>query len=325
MGAAQEVWYVLSGSPAKWRAANRVPVDPSSRAAPSALIKPTALNTGAMTPVNSLTLDGTTTTINTPDTTISGRYFSQPVLVRASGVTLSDCYMAGDVAGTGGTSGFALDVADPSAGALFVDVTVRPGGPGGSATGRTSGIGWRGFTARRCDISGCVDGVDTIQLSGQTAVNVLVEGCHIHDLAFFDPDPTGSHANGTHNDLIQMQGGDNVVIRWCNLPGFVDNTLGTQNNPNGPLFQATCIQTGNVGRGPCTNSAIVENWLDGGGYSVNLNSASGPAGWLTITGNRFGHNQKTNATCIGGTDISQVVLSGNVYEDSGSPAKVSFG
>ena len=82
------------------------------------------------------------------------------------------------------------------------------------------GIVGHEFTARRNHISRTNDGIGIFNRpGGSVAANVTVEGNYIHDLTHWNVDP--AHSDGTHNDGIEVQGGENIFIRDNNVVGSV--------------------------------------------------------------------------------------------------------
>ena len=74
------------------------------------------------------------------------------------------------------------------------------------------GIVGHEFTARANHISRSNDGIGIFNRpGGSTKANVTVDGNYIHELTHWNYDP--AHFDGTHNDGIEIQGGENIAIR----------------------------------------------------------------------------------------------------------------
>jgi hypothetical protein len=173
-----------------------------------------------------------------------------------------------------------------------------------------NGIHGTGFTARRCDISRCGDGINT-----KPSNAMVIEGCWLHDLAAWDGNNGQSGdgfltgGNGTdhsgdsrfpgweHNDCIQVYGGT-VTIRGCNIQAFIapdvgtPTTLTTTGNPFG-TNAGRKFPLGNWNHGvffgpenAAITATMTQNWIDGGEVLVQTS----PQGSGFDTGNSFTFN-----------------------------------
>lgn len=169
-----------------------------------------------------------------------------------------------------------------------------------NATACMDGAWLSNATLVRVNIHGAVDGIKAYD-------NVTVQDSYIHDLAYFAVDPNQGGGE-THNDGLQSyECNTNVLISHNNID------LATTQTAN-----AAYQITQDAGRA-CANIVITNNWLDGGGCTINvahkvLASLSG----VSITGNRFGHNQGFgNCTVLLSTRSILTTYSGNVWDDTG--------
>jgi hypothetical protein len=156
-------------------------------------------------------------------------------------------------------------------------------------------------TIRRVNISGTVDGV---MVFGD---NVTIQDSFIHDLVRL---PTTTQKDGfTHNDGIQIQKGlgtrivNNVITGGYNTAIMVTQDAGV---------------TGNL--------YIADNYLDGGGATINFSSNGAAKKNLVIMNNRFGPNRRNvGMAIIRNTVQSPLTEFGNVWDVDGSPIKISNG
>jgi hypothetical protein len=169
---------------------------------------------------------------------------------------------------------------------------------GGSAT---SGIAFGDYTARRINVHGAADGLKSDN-------NVLVEDSWIHDNWL----GVGDHADG-----VQSTGGSNVVYRH-NFIDVVDHGSGHGGGPN------ACFQVGNE-NGIVSTFVIDGNWLYGGGWVINF---GGGGTGNRIVNNRFGRGKAEVAGQSKYPDYGPIAdrdgkteISGNVWDDTGQPAK----
>jgi len=146
----------------------------------------------------------------------------------------------------------------------------------------TSGIAFANYTARRLNIHGAADGL-------KADSNVLIEDCWIHDL---------SNGPTEHNDDVQSTGGKGVTIRHNDLSGASN----------------ACVQTGD--ENAATEDLTIEcNWLDGGGWTLNIRGAGATVPKNTkILNNRFERNAGYGPWKL---DDPNPTVRSNVYDDNG--------
>lgn len=179
-----------------------------------------------------------------------------------------------------------------------------------------NGIHGSGYTLRRVEIAGTVDGAGMFGASGAPA-NVVVEGSYIHDL-YTGAYDYGHSCGPSHSDGIQVHYGSNFSI--------TNNTI--RANSITPQNSNAAIQVNENGSYATSNVNISNNWLDYGGCSVNVARNVSPGiSAVTINNNIFGKNQSITA---GGVKCAMIVdnltrylagnqYTGNVWEDGSSP------
>jgi hypothetical protein len=165
-----------------------------------------------------------------------------------------------------------------------VGLVVEDSEIGGLSGNVTSAIAFQHYTARRLNIHGMADGL-------KADADVLVEDCWIHDL---------SNGDGEHNDGLQSTGGKGVTLRHNDISGASN----------------AAVQTGD--EGVATEDLTVEcNWLSGGGYTLNIRGTGATRPKNTrIIDNRFGRDSAYGPWTL---DDPAPTVTGNVYEDDGSP------
>lgn len=158
----------------------------------------------------------------------------------------------------------------------------------------SSGILGSDFIVRRANIHD--SGADAIKPYS----NALIEASWFHRLGTI---------SDSHSDGVQMVSGNNVIMRGNNfdmpydLNGFTNS-------------QCMIIQTNN---GPIDNILIEGNWLNGGGYCVQINDKGngyGPPTNVRINNNQFGRDCQFGILRF---RDSSPTLSGNTWEDTGQP------
>lgn len=157
----------------------------------------------------------------------------------------------------------------------------------------SSGVLGSNFTLRRVNIHD--SGGDAVKPGS----NVLIEQSWFHRL--------GTKV-GSHSDGVQMTSGGNVIVRGNNidmppLPGFTNS-------------QCLIIQTN---FGPIDNVRIEDNWLNGGGWCIQVNDKGrgfGSPTNVSIKNNRFGGDCAFGTILVRGDD-SDTNVEGNIFEPTG--------
>ena len=215
--------------------------------------------------------------------------------VKAPGVIIRQGIGRGGAANNGNAC---INVTHPDAkDCLIEDVTVVPEFPGDRQNGIN--INQPGII-RRVNISGTVDG---IMVFGD---HITVQDSWIHDLV---KRATTTQRDGyTHNDCIQIQRGIGVRI--------VGNDLSGGDN-------AAIMITQDVGA--VSDLLIADNYLDGGGATINFGSKGDPKRNLVVINNTFGPNRRNKGMAIiRNASASPLVEFGNRFAD-GTPWRVHNG
>ena len=129
--------------------------------------------------------------------------------------------------------------------------------------------------------------------------NVVLADSYIHHLGYRE---------GSHSDGVQMVGGRNVTIRGNNFemryqePGYTNS-------------QVIILKTDN---GAISNVHVDRNWINGGGFSIQVVRKDGAEGLsdIRITDNRFGRDYQFGPMRISGAEVTRT---GNVWDDNGQP------
>lgn len=211
------------------------------------------------------------------------------------------------------------------------------------------------FHLYRCEM---FNGVDTfgsyINPAYGNDLNLLIEGCYLHDQAYFCPD-TGGQKNGyTHNDGDQHHSGSGYTARGNDMSGFFapnvgvggndpgvshyDSTLkitvwdsGNFNSPgvaNGPRNINACWEINKATGGTADDLHYLDNWIEGGVSVWNFLDTKLPGTPVNveIRGNRIAipkGNKNAILNCIDSSTIL-VTASGNTLTD-GTPLSLSVG
>jgi hypothetical protein len=140
---------------------------------------------------------------------------------------------------------------------------------------RWNGITGHDFTARHVRTRRTTDGLGIFNEHAPGGpLNVLVEWLWVESMTYWSEDG-GIHTDGTHNDGIQIQGGDGLTVRGFRIDGYLDTTTGDQrfptDAPSAAVRQAlACVQiNNNAGVGPTTNLRLEDGWLRGGDIGLN--------------------------------------------------------
>ncbi len=169
---------------------------------------------------------------------------------------------------------------------LLEDVEISCGGVAGRV-----GIAFSNYTARRIDLHSCEDGF-------RVGDDVVVEDSYVHDLVT---------QPGSHNDGIQSDGGQRVMIR----NNRVENHFGQTS----AILMSTNIA-------PIDHIVVENNLLVGGGYILYAGTTGGgPVPDMRVLNNRFSRAFFPKGGYWGpvtGTGPT-TVWSGNVWDDTGQP------
>jgi hypothetical protein len=159
----------------------------------------------------------------------------------------------------------------------------------GEVEGATSsGITGEGFTARRIHVHDV--GADAFHLNDDGYVTI--EDCYITAVGYIE---------GTHADGVQVAAGLDITIRdnYFYMPASDTTHENSQVFLIKPDF------------GPIENLLIENNWLDGGGYTVNMAGASTN---VRIRNNRFGRSSNFGPLRV----VAGTMVCGNVWDDTGA-------
>jgi hypothetical protein len=219
------------------------------------------------------------------------------VTISGSNVTLKDSIVRGPDTASGCSDTGLIKVT--GSGNTVEDVEVAPT----AATACTDGIWASGVTVLRVNIHGTVDGM-------KADSNTTVQDSYIHDLHVFASDPNQG-GGATHNDAVQtFTAGSNITLNH----NFF-NMVGSDNS----AYQLT--QDEGVA---AKNIKIENNWLNGGGCTLNLSSkgaaAITAANGIYVQSNRFGQGTSSYSNCpvLLSLNFALAAFTGNVWDGSGA-------
>lgn len=136
----------------------------------------------------------------------------------------------------------------------------------------SAGIQGRGFTVRRGDFRGCVDGMDPAPVGSTDRADVVIEASWIRDLLYVRP-YAGQADNQTHSDASQIHGGPGLWYRGNRIEGFMDTSISNWTESDFyPGKQTTSAIMVNSGGSflPTADLHILGNWINGGGVGINM-------------------------------------------------------
>jgi hypothetical protein len=221
---------------------------------------------------------------------ISGLDIRGYVRIRANNVTLKNSIVRGGAP----RCNAAVIFVERGYSATIQDTEVNPSQPNPCL----DGIWAEDSTLLRLDIQRVVDGVKAFD-------GVTLRDSYIHNLSRFASDPNQG-GGPTHNDAVQTyEGNQNIRIVHNNLALTSDDNAAYQVTQDG----------GKVAR----NLRIEDNWLDGGGCTLNFSHKGGPAmSGIHVVNNRFGRKMAfDNCAILISTKTSLSTNSGNVFADTG--------
>lgn len=263
-----------------------------------ATTKPSASNTGVPSGTELTVLTGNLT-ITTPGTIIDSLDIRGFVTVKAPNVTIKRSVIRGPSSPPTVSSGLLSIVTAGATGFVIEDVTLVPQVSSGYIDAikvNQSGV------FRRLNVSGTSDGM---VIYGD---NISVYNSHFHNFLHLQSDPRWG-GGPSHDDAIQVQAGRNVLITGNNLEG---------------AYNAAVQVTQDAG--VTQNLKINNNWLDGGGCTVNYKSNGSYKTGMEANNNRFGRDRRVaDCAVIHNSAASDLVPTGNVWDATGQPATIKRG
>jgi len=236
--------------------------------------------------------------VSTANTVVEKVDIHGTLIIKAPGVRMGHFIARGGTPATQGQTA-CINITHPDAkDCVLEDFTVTPKFP----NSRLNGIYVnQPTTFRRADISGTVDG---IVIYGD---RVSVEASWLHDFVRY---PSTDHADGyTHNDCVQIQKGIGVRLVGNSMDG---------------AYNAAVMITQDAG--PVADLLIADNYLDGGGATVNFGSGGAVKKNLVTAWNTFGPNRRNKGMAIiRNATQSPVVSFGNAWADTGLPVALTNG
>ena len=234
-------------------------------------------------------------TVTTPGTVIDSMDVHGYVRIKAANVTIKNSIVRGR---PGLSTGTGLVTNSGYPGLTIQDTELFAADP----SPYINGFIGSNVTMRRVEIH---DVIDQVHITGD---NVLIEDSRLHGNLHYTNDPTWN-GGASHDDNIQIQGGNNIVVRNSVLSGA--HSAGVM------ITQDSAKVTGFVFTG---------NQADGGACTVNIAEKSyGPVA-ATITGNTFGTAQGIDHCAVIAKATTQAVstITGNTFTD-GTTWKVTRG
>ncbi|WP_104091160.1 hypothetical protein [Arthrobacter sp. GMC3] len=250
--------------------------------------KPSTTTTGVIagTALKPYNTSGADLVITQDGTVLDGLEIWGDIKVRAANVTIKNSRLHGGTAIPKSNTGI-VDANDARVKNLVVqDSTIIPQRP----SYYRDGIVGHDYTALRNHITQTNDGLGIFNRpAGPAAANVVAKGNYIHGLTYWSNDP--AHSDGSHNDGIQVQGGENILIAGNQIVGDVVAGAGSAQPVRGAYTTTAMLLQQNVAK--LKNVVVEENYIDGGLTSVTVDSTSNKQASveLTLRNNYFGRNQ----------------------------------
>lgn len=197
-------------------------------------------------------------TVTKDGTTLEGLLIEGCVRVRANAVTIRNSVIRCSSPGA-----WAVRTYPGFAGLLVEHAEIDGGGVTSTA------VCCANYRLSHVEIHNTIDGA-------RLGSNTVVEDSYIHSL---------SRQPGSHNDTLQTTGGRNITVRRNHLQPFDVRT--------GDRFNAG-IMIGSTTSPSVEGMTIVDNYIDGGGYSINFRKDAVLEDVL-VANNRFGGNCRSAA------------------------------
>lgn len=256
--------------------------------APAAKGKPSAANTGVpaglkLTPYNT---SGADLIITKDNTVLDGLMIYGDIKVRAKNVVIKNSHLRGGKGIPKSNTGI-IDANNAGVVNLVVsNNTITPDRP----SYYRDGIVGHDYTATGNHIYRTNDGLGIFNKPGGSPnANVTASGNYIHSLTFFSNDP--AHSDGTHNDGIQIQGGQNIHLHGNTIDASQVIGAGSGPSSRGSHAGLGIMVQQNVAK--LANVVIENNWVDNGSTSINIDNTAKKYSNITVTvrNNYLGRNQ----------------------------------
>ena len=251
-------------------------------------------------PANTGVPDGTALTVHNGDLTVTtaGAVIDAMDIrgflkIEANDVTVQRSIIRGRDPGTVNMA--LVSAFSGSRNVTITDSTLRPG----VRSANLDGLKGRGFTATRLDVSGTVDAALVF------GDDVTIQDSWFHDTAYFSP-YRGQPDNQTHNDAVQIEGGNHIRVTGNTLEGAHNSAV---------------MITQNYAR--TTDLVISGNRLSGGGCTVNLSDKNKGPMQVTLQDNRFGPSRLNCAVVSPGA--TKPTMTDNTFLATGAPVSLSRG
>jgi hypothetical protein len=242
---------------------------------------------------------------STPGQVVKNLRITGRLIVRAANVVAENCEI---LIGPQTADTYGVDMGNANAtGFLGRFLTIHASHP----STYVNGIGVKEYTLDRCNIYNVVDACRVYTLGG-VPTGVKVRNSWIHDTMTLTPDHQARTDNKTHSDIMQIQGGDTILLEYNVLDAHTISTLYapttdgsalvtqvTSTSPYSPVtsggipynaMNSVIISSPLSGApgGPVTNLQIRNNIIRGGASAVNLGGSTTNGGITgDITNNVF--------------------------------------
>ncbi|KNH16568.1 hypothetical protein ACU18_13395 [Arthrobacter sp. ZBG10] len=258
----------------------------SVAAATTTSAKPSAANTGvpAGTTLKPYNTSGADLVISVDGTVLDGLEIYGDIKVRAKNVVIKNSRLHGGKNHPANATGI-IDANSAAVSNLLVqNNTINPDRP----SFNRDGIVGHDYTALRNHIQRTNDGLGIFNRPGGPATaNVTAKGNYIHSLTFFDQDTV--HSDGTHNDGIQVQGGENILLAGNTVVASIVTGAGSGPSPRGTHGGIAIMLQQNVAK--LANVVVESNWVDDGQTSINIDNGKYSNITVTVRNNYLGRNQ----------------------------------
>src|SRR5262245_4712521 len=246
--------------------------------------KPGANNTGVIAGTHLTVVTGSKTYSGSGQV-ISGKDFHGYVKVTGSNITFKNCIFRG---GTPSGNNALLNT-ESGTNTIVEDSEFVPLHPAATI----DGVWTKNTKLYRVNIHGSVDGI-------KAGSNTLVQDSYIHDMSWFASDPNQG-GGATHNDGVQsFADSSGITVRHNNID------MSTTKDGNAAWQDAS------------PNSTVDNNWLDGGGCTLNFADQGATLTGLVVTNNRFGRHSEFQCPILLSSGVSLAKNAGNVWADTGT-------
>jgi hypothetical protein len=245
-------------------------------------------------------------TLSTAGVTYENLDFYGDIQLSASDVTFRNCFFHGGIGHPPNNRGcLTLYGNNNHNNTVLYDCTFMAQDP----SYYRDGVVGNSYIAYRCEAWNTNDGFGAYSaVGGAGNCDVELYGCYAHDLVYWEQDP--AHADGTHNDCLQYQGGSHLRVIGNHFRGYQTADPESTGQPAKGIYAGQCCLIGQVTHQP-SDILIANNYFAGAYSQLNLVASSTWPVTVDLGPNHYDRDVYENYAP--NSDKRWIAISGNSY------------